>query len=126
MEKGYPCIFYGDYYGTNGDKSRHQPIIDLLLDARRKYAYGEQKDYFDHPSTVGFVRLGDKDHPGSGLVFLMSNGIEGNKIMNVGINRKGEVWYDITGNVQKKITIDDEGNGDFLVEGGALSVWVKS
>lgn len=126
MEKGYPCIFYGDYYGTNGEKSRHQPIIDLLLDARRKYAYGEQKDYFNHPSTVGFVRMGDKDHSGSGLVFLMSNGIDGDKIMNVGINRKGEVWYDLTGNVQQKITIDDEGNGNFLVEGGALSVWVKS
>lgn len=126
MEKGYPCIFYGDYYGTNGEKSCHQPIIDLLLDARRKYAYGEQKDYFNHPSTVGFVRMGDKDHSGSGLVFLMSNGIDGDKIMNVGINRKGEVWYDLTGNVQQKITIDDEGNGNFLVEGGALSVWVKS
>lgn len=126
MEKGYPCIFYGDYYGTNGEKSRHQPIIDLLLDARRKYAYGEQKDYFNHPSTVGFVRMGDKDHSGSGLVFLMSNSIDGDKVMNVGINRKGEVWYDLTGNVQQKITIDDEGNGNFLVEGGALSVWVKS
>lgn len=126
MEKGYPCIFYGDYYGTNGEKSRHQPIIDLLLDARRKYAYGEQKDYFNHPFTVGFVRMGDKDHSGSGLVFLMSNGIDGDKVMNVGISRKGEVWYDLTGNVQQKITINDEGNGNFLVEGGTLSVWVKS
>ncbi|MDR2004326.1 MAG: alpha-amylase [Prevotella sp.] len=125
MEKGYPCIFYGDYYGINGGKPLYQPIIDLLLNTRRKYAYGEQKDYFDHPSTVGFVRMGDKDHAGSGLAFLMSNNIDGNKVMNVGVNRKGEVWHDLTGNVQKKITIDDEGNGNFLVEGGTLSVWVK-
>lgn len=37
-------------YGVKGEKSPHTKIIDILLDARRKYAYGEQVDYFDHPS----------------------------------------------------------------------------
>jgi alpha-amylase len=125
MEKGYPCIFYGDYYEIKGEKSPHQPIIDILLDARRKYAYGEQTNYFDHPATVGFVRVGNKEHPGSGLAFLMSNGEDGSKIMNVGKDRKGEVWKELTGNVKQKVVIDEKGNGNFLVEGGNLAVWIK-
>lgn len=126
MEHGYPCIFYGDYYGVRGEKSPHQPIIDILLNARKQYAYGKQTNYFDHPATVGFVRMGDEEHTGSGLAFLMSNGENGSKIMNVGEQHKGEVWYDLTGNVKKKVTIDDKGNGNFIVEGGNLTVWVKS
>jgi len=125
MEKAYPCIFYGDYYGVKGKESPHRLILDILLDARKKYAYGEQHDYFDHPSTVGFVRLGDENHENSGMAFLMSNGENGNKIMNVGENRKGEIWYEFTGNIKEEVTIDDQGNGNFLVEGGNLAVWVK-
>jgi len=125
MKEGYPCVFYGDYYGINGEMSPHKDIIDLLLDARRKYAYGEQHNYFDHPATVGFVRMGDKEHAGSGLVLLISNGGDGNKLMNVGIERKGEVWYDLTGNMKTEVVIDKDGNGNFLVEGGNLGVWVK-
>lgn len=125
MEKGYPCIFYGDYYGMRNENSPHRQIIEILLDARRKYAYGEQIYYFDHPTTVGFVRTGDKEHPGSGLAFLMSNGDNGSKVMNVGEHRKGETWYELTGNVRQKVIIDEKGNGKFLVEGGTLAVWVK-
>jgi alpha-amylase len=125
MKNGYPCIFYGDYYGVNGEKSHHREIIDILLQARHKYAYGEQVDYFDHVATVGFVRTGDKEHPGSGLALLISNGEDGNKMMNVGAVRKGEVWRELTGNIKDKVVIDENGNGNFLVEGGKLSVWVK-
>lgn len=125
MKSGYPCLFYGDYYGMNGKTSPHRVIIERLLEARRKYAYGEVNIHFDHPSTVGFVRLGDEEHPDSGLAFLMSNDQPGNKVMNVGANRKGEVWHDMTGNILEEVTIDDEGNGNFTVSGRNLAVWVK-
>lgn len=125
MKEGYPCIFYGDYYRIGKTESPHKLIIDILLNARRNYAYGEQVDYFDHPNTVGFVRMGDDKHPDSGLVLLISNGENGNKIMNVGEHRKGEIWYELTGNIKDEVTIDESGNGDFRVEGGNLSVWVK-
>jgi len=125
MEQGYPCIFYGDYYGIKGKKSPHRLILDILLDARRKYAYGEQHNYFDHPCTAGFVRMGNEENPESGLAFLISNGEDGNKTMNVGNHRKGEVWYEYTGNIKEEVTIDEDGNGNFLVEGGNLAVWVK-
>lgn len=125
MQSGYPCIFYGDYYGIGGKTSPHRVILDILLSARRKYAYGEANIYFDHPNTVGFVRTGDKEYPDSGLAFLMSNGDNGNKIMNVGVQRKGEIWYDLTGSILEEVTIDDKGNGDFKVAGRNLAVWVK-
>lgn len=60
---GYPCIFYGDYYSIKRKQSPHRPILDILLDARKKYAHGEQLDYFDHPNTIGFTRKGDEAHP---------------------------------------------------------------
>ncbi len=125
MDKGYPCIFYGDYYGINGEKSPHKLIIDILLDTRKRYAYGEQINYFDFPNTVGFVRMGDEEHPDSGLALLISNSEDGNKTMNVGIQRKGEIWHDVTGSIQNEVVIDNEGNGEFLVTGGKFAVWVK-
>lgn len=35
MKDGYPCLFYGDYYGVKGEKSPHTKIIDILLNARK-------------------------------------------------------------------------------------------
>lgn len=125
MERGYPCIFYGDYYGMNGEESPHRKIIDILLKARHTYAYGDVEVHFDHPATVGFVRKGDNEHKSSGLALVISNGKDGNKIMNVGVERKGEVWYEFTGNRKEEVIIDDEGNGNFFVSGGNLAVWVK-
>lgn len=125
MERGYPCLFYGDYYGTNGEKSPHRLIIDILLEIRKKYAYGEQIDYFDHPTTVGFVRKGDKEHIGSGLCLLMSNDRDGEKIINIGIEHKGETWCEFTNNIKDKVIIDESGNGKFLVKGKNIAVWIK-
>lgn len=125
MKDGYPTVFYGDYYGIEGKPSPHQKIIDIILDARCKYAYGEQVSYFDHPATVGFVRMGDKEHADSGLALLMSNGKDGDKIMNVGKERAGETWYEFTGNIKETVTIDENGDGKFLVQGGNLAIWIK-
>lgn len=125
MREGYPCIFYGDFYSMGGKESPHKWIVDILVDVRRDYAYGDQVDYFDHPNTVGFVRMGDEEHEGSGLAMLMSNGEDGDKVMNVGGNRKGEIWREITGSIEEEVTIGDDGNATFKVHGGKLAVWVR-
>lgn len=125
MQHGYPCVFYGDYYGVAGGESPHRGLIDTLLEARKKYAFGDQVDYFDHANTVGFLRPGDEFHPDSGVAVLMSIGKDGDKPMNVGKHRAGEVWHEITGSIPDEVTIDDEGNGAFWVHGGKLAVWVK-
>ena len=36
--------------------------IEELLVARKSYAYGMQRDYFDHPNCIGWTRQGDDDN----------------------------------------------------------------
>ena len=124
MKEGYPCIFYGDYYGVSGNPPMHRGIIDNLLEIRKNHAFGEQNYYFDHPNTIGFTRVGDDDHPHSGVAVLISNGEDGDKVMNVGKQHAGETWKEATGNVEETVTIDEEGNGQFLVHGGNVAVWI--
>ena len=124
MKEGYPCIFYEISAWVKGE-SLHAKIIDILLDARKKYAYGDQDSYFDHGNVIGFVRRGDGNLPGSGLAFLMSTGDNGEKTMFVGEERKGQVWHEITGNIKDEVTIGDDGKAVFKVSGGNLAVWVQ-
>ena len=126
QKEGYPCVFYGDYYGVGGEAPIHRGMIDTLLRVRRECAYGEQWNYFDHRNTVGFVRMGDAAHPGSGLAVLISNGDAGNKCMHVGPQHAGEVWAEATGCCPTAtVQIDDEGNGLFTVPAGKVAVWTK-
>ncbi|QKS72910.1 alpha-amylase [Paenalkalicoccus suaedae] len=124
---GYPCVFYGDYFGINGDNpiDGKKEILDPLLIARRDYAYGDQDDYFDHGNTIGWVRYGIKEVEGSGCAVVLSNGEEGDKHMFVGDDTEGEVWYDITGNREEEVTIGEDGKGVFPVNGGSVSVYVR-
>lgn len=125
-QDGYPCVFYGDYYGINGeyDIDGKKEAIDVLLTARQHLAYGEQEDYFDHPNTVGWVRFGSEESENSGCAVVVSNGLEeGFKKMHVGEHRSGEVWVDYTGNRDDEITIDEAGNAEFHVNSQSVSVY---
>lgn len=135
MKGGYPTVFYGDYYSLNevGEEdtperkaSPHRAIIDMLLDARRQYARGEQTLLFDHPSTVGLVRHGDAAYPDSGLVLLMSNDADGTKEVTLGPDRAGQTWHELTGSIPETVTLDDNGSATFRVKGRNLAVWVPA
>ena len=124
QKEGYPCIFYGDYYGVGGQPPMHRGVIDTLLSTRRRCAYGEQWNYFDHRNTVGFVRTGDAAHPASGLALLISNGDAGNKWMHVGADHAGEIWTEATGCCPgQEVQISPEGDACFAVPPGKLAVW---
>ncbi|MFD2615345.1 alpha-amylase [Paenibacillus gansuensis] len=124
-QDGYPVVFYGDYYGIGGENPipGKKEAIDPLLHARYHKAYGEQQDYFDHPNTIGWVRLGVPDVEGSGCAVVISNGEDGEKRMFVGEDRAGEVWSDLTGNRGDQVTIGEDGFAAFPVTGGSVSVW---
>lgn len=138
MESGYPSIFYGDYYSITEDDgdgdvedderraSPHRRIIDMLLEARRLYAYGKETRIFDHPSTIALVRHGDAEHPGSGLVLLLNNGDEGFKEIDLGKDHAGETWHDMTGSIKEPVTTDADGKATFSVCSRNLSVYIKS
>ncbi|CAI6342040.1 unnamed protein product [Periconia digitata] len=79
-EAGYPCVFYGDMYGTSEPFISHPTcngkLADLIL-ARKLYAYGEQHDYFDDADCVGWVRRGASgshtdEHASAGMAVVMN------------------------------------------------------
>ncbi|MFC3420403.1 alpha-amylase [Salinicoccus hispanicus] len=127
-QDGYPCVFYGDYYGIDGEgeeaKAGMPEAIDPLLRARHVRALGEQDDYFDHPDTIGWVRFGEEEVEDSGCAVVVSNGLEdGVKRMYVGEARSGEEWVDFTGNREDTIVIDEEGFGEFISGSQSTSVY---
>lgn len=123
---GYPCIFYGDYFGILGEHPHddHQQIIDVLAKVRLRFAYGDQDDYFDEPTCIGWVRHGNDRHPNKCAVIISSQDANA-KRMFVGQSEQGKIYADYTGNNDEKITIDDDGYGHFKVSAGSISVWIE-
>ena len=123
-EKGYPCLFYGDYYGVGDNKSPHGWVIDKLLYVRRNNAYGEQINYFDDPNIIAFYRKGRENEINTGCVAILSNNEDGEKAIEIGKDRIGQVWEEVTGSGFEDVVIDEEGNAAFRVEGQKIAVWV--
>ncbi len=131
--EGYPCVFYGDYYGAHyRDRGRdgneyeiwldsHRWLIDQFLHARRHYAYGPQYDYFNQPNCIGWTRLGDAEHPG-GLAVLMSNAAGASQWMEVG--RPHCLFYDATQRIAETVKTNEWGWGEFHCQGGSVSLWL--
>lgn len=127
---GYPAIFYGDLYGIdpNGEKQSFGPSCGNALArftlARKLYAYGTQRDYFDYRICVGWVRYGTWDRP-SGCAVVMSNAGAGEKRMDVGRDHAGEVWTDVLGWNECRVTIDTDGFGNFWCSAISVSIYVN-
>ncbi|KAF5356527.1 hypothetical protein D9758_008261 [Tetrapyrgos nigripes] len=123
---GYPCVFWGDLYGTGGDNPQ-EPVSQLadLIRARKLFAYGELRDYWDHPNCVGWVRTGDQENGRDGCAVVLCNGEEGFKRMEVGKEHANEKWTDILGWHQDEVVIGEDGWGDFRCSARSVSVWVK-
>lgn len=121
---GIPCVFYGDFYGIPHDKIPPVTGLKKLLKLRECYAYGEQTDYFDDPSLVGFTRTGDEEHENSGLAVLMTDSIAGKKRMQVSPKFAGCRFFDVIDHFADPVILDDTGTGEFMADGGSVSVWV--
>ncbi|MGI6211840.1 MAG: alpha-amylase [Anaerovoracaceae bacterium] len=122
--QGYPCVFYGDYYGVETTGVPPQSgILDILLRVRRDKIYGTFHDYLDDPNVIGWTLEGDSEHPDSGAAVLVDDGPEGGKRMYVGKQHAGRTFRDVAGGRDEAVTIDAEGYGDFRVSGGNISVW---
>ncbi|OAX84201.1 hypothetical protein ACJ72_01433 [Emergomyces africanus] len=128
-KEGQPCLFYGDLYGMCGGcegiltPSCNDRLADLAL-ARKLYAYGRQRDYFDKRNCIGFVRLGDSAHP-DGLACVLSNGPADTKRMYVGKSHADSVWTEVYGYCRSRVRIDSRGYGVFGVVSRNVSVWVR-
>ena len=138
-QEGYPDIFYPDYYGAQYNSSdnrcreapggraavtitAHKPLIDKLLDTRKKFAHGRQIDYLNHWDIIGWSRLGNAGHPGA-MAVIMSDHLGGSKWMDVG--KPNTSFIDITGQRTETIRSNPDGWGEFTVNDGSVSVWVE-
>lgn len=121
---GYPCIFAGDYYGLIGEVKTEAKydLINNMLKVRKNYNYGEEDNYFDDPSVIGWVRRGDEDH--KPLAVLISIKDMAEKQMFVGESEAGATYVDLSGK-NEDITIDENGNGVFTVGPGAVTYWAN-
>ena len=122
-EDGLPCLFYGDYYGIEGEFAQEsfQEVLDTLLYARKELAYGEQIDYFDDPNCIGWTRSGNEG--GTPLAVTISIDVANSKTMEIGSDWAGQTFHDILGNCSDTVTIDEDGWGDFPVSEKSVSVW---
>ncbi len=130
---GYPCVFYPDLYGASykdqgKDGNEYEIFLDKvdaieeLIKARKDFAYGEQRDYFNDTHCIGWTREGDDEH--SGCAVVLSNKDGNQKSMEIGKRYAGQTFYDFTGHLQDKVTIDENGWADFPCPPGNVSVWV--
>lgn len=161
--EGYPCVFWGDLHGTHGPRAERPGCLvddgrggmrsvlpDLML-ARRLFAYGEQKDYWDAQSCIAFTRAGQEGARSSGCVTIMSigprfvetktkpgmaprTGTEDQEVKEVNwtvkkmpFGKPGEVYVDVIGDTGERaeVTIDQDGCGVFPCRGRSVGVFVR-
>lgn len=127
LGQGHPCVFYGDLYPNRECyDATVAKNLTLLIEARRKFAYGQTRDYFVQRNCIGFVRTGNATHVGCAV--LISNEEESESFtqcirMNVGIKYAGTVFRSF---MQQggRVHIDREGWGIFSCFANHVQVWV--
>lgn len=124
-DEGYPCVFYGDFYGIKHNNIGKIEGLKEMITIRKDKAYGKQNDYFDNPSCIGWTREGDEEHIKSGIAVLISNKYDSEKRMYIGKELAGEEFIDAIGNCEEKVLIDEEGFGIFKVKAKSVSVWIR-
>ncbi len=121
--EGYPCVFFGDYFGNDDEEHRlvsHRIVIDAMLQARASFLHGERHEYAEGPSLVGWLMTGDEDHPGV-MAVAISTGDEAAITMQT--FRAGLEFRDVTGAYEESIHANVDGTASFPVRGGSVSVW---
>lgn len=129
--EGHPCIFYGDLY-PNADCYDRDVAEGLkrLVEARKRFAYGETVDYFHDRNCIGFVRMGDALHPGCAVILSNAprrsgqSGAVHRMRMNVGADKGGSSFSSLM-NPSRKVQILSDGWGTFTCSPGHVEAWIK-
>lgn len=120
--EGYPCVFYGDYFGNDGDAKllSHRVVIDRMLEARAKLLYGDQEEYFVSPTSIGWLVTGDAEHPG---VIAVAMSTADATAIAMQTHRPHLQLRDVTGAHPDTIESGDDGLCAFPTPAGGVSVW---
>ena len=65
------------------------------------------------------------EFPHSGLVCVLSNGGENSVEIQLGEDRAAQLWFDMTGNRQEELILDEDGGANFTVNGRSVSIWAE-
>lgn len=135
--EGYPCVFLPDLEGAKyRDKGRdgneydiaiesQEKTLKVLLDVRKKYAYGAQRNYLDDANIIGWTREGNANSP-NGLAVLMSDGPGGTKRMELGSQHSGKCYINAFKPKDPCVKIDSQGFGVFATGGGTIAVYTAN
>lgn len=140
---GYPCVFLGDLDGCNttgidDGQGKAEPMTDLtkFVKARKYYAYGEQRDYWDHPQCVAWVRTGSKSTDADlsseeagydvSATILCNGSGDGSKWVEVGKHLAGKKFVDVIGWYQGEREVNQDGWLEAVCHPRSVSIWVPS
>ena len=146
--QGYPVVFYPDLYGS-APKDEHagQPsgreYLELLLRLRQQFALGEERSY-GSGQQIGWVRMGSVPGARGAMAVVLSNGLGGVRSVRMDTGRVSRRFYhlatikldsggfvvvrnryDLFGDKAEGLYTDAAGFGDFLTEGGAVTIWLE-
>lgn len=117
-DKGYPCVFYRDYYEYGLGKQ-----IKALMAIRQAHAYGASLEYDEDDSSLYvYSRAGDATHSGM-LVMLDDHADETKSIKTPWPSR---TLHDATGNQSSAVTTDAAGVGTFPISAHSYGIWTTS
>ncbi|PPQ69318.1 hypothetical protein CVT25_005919 [Psilocybe cyanescens] len=123
----HECLFYGDLYpNTEGYNQNTSRNVYLLVEMRRKFAYGPTEDYLAEKNCIGFVRKGDATHQGCAVI--LSNKEDGADSfvhelrMNVGTQYAGKMFKSQM-TQHGRVEIDVQGWGTFSCFANNVQVW---
>lgn len=126
-QEGYPCVFWGDLYGTKGPHAEPPAcggLLASLMLSRKCFAHGAQTDYFDAASCIGWTRAGTYDRPGCAVVISIGPSTKYTQ-KKMAIGKPGEVWKDVLGDCGE-VEVDTKGNGVLACKGMSVSVYVRN
>lgn len=147
---GYPCLFYGDYYGIpKGPDGPGQPAgkayLDLLLQVRKQFALGEER-YYDDRNVAGWVRMGGVPGARGALAVVINTAGAGVRAINMDTGRVNKRFYhlatikpmgasdgflvvrsayDVYGDKSQGLTTGPDGKADFVADSGCVSLWIE-
>lgn len=154
-EAGYPCVFFADLYGLPSDSIPMVAELPLLMELRRRFAYGPQSDCFAERDLIGWTRAGDEGHPQGLAVILCTRDFDqqppegqdqagedaqadgqqegaqepapqvAQLVMNVGAAHAGETWRCVLGN-EHEVVIGDDGSAAFMSRGAHVCVYLQA
>ena len=117
-DKGYPCVFWKDFYDYGLGNQ-----IAKLIGIRKRFAFGGS---FEHPESdrnvYVYSRTGDATHPG--LVLILNDG--GATKKTVTTRFKNATLVEQTGSSSNTVKTDAQGRADFPVSARSYAVWAPN